>query len=423
MTTITAWTYKKGCTRGAAAGYRKGVSGDLLDLILIALMVAFAVSGYRQGFIIGALSFVGFVGGGLLGIFIAPPIAGAFVDGETERALLAIVIVFLTATIGQFASSTIGAVVRSHVTWEPAKVVDAVGGTFASAFSVLIIAWLIGSLISSSQFTLLSEQVNKSLLIGTVDQAMPKAAKDFQKPFKDFIDTSGFPKVFDAIGGGQLVEVEPPDKSVPKGAQLSRARRGIVKVQGVASSCRRHIEGTGFVYSQNKIMTNAHVVAGVDQDLQVTDYLNKAHAAKVVLYNPDRDIAILHVPGLNMPILRFDGTAKKGDDAIVAGFPHGEGFTMNAARIRVQQKARGLNIYERKSVVRDVYAIRGLVRQGNSGGPLLTTDGRVYGVVFAAALDQQETGYVLTAAEVSPDAEDGSKLFNRVDTQECDQNG
>ncbi|MEV7009539.1 MarP family serine protease [Streptosporangium sp. NPDC051022] len=399
------------------------MSGDLLDLILIALMVAFAVSGYRQGFIIGALSFVGFIGGALLGIFIAPPIAEAVVEGDTERALLAIVIVFLTATIGQFASSTIGAVVRSHVTWEPAAVVDAVGGTFASAFSVLVIAWLIGSLIASSQFTLLSEQVNKSLLISTVDQALPSAAKEFQKPFKDFIDTSGFPKVFDAIGGSQLVDVAPPDRSVLKGPQLARARRGIVKVQGVATSCRRHIEGTGFVYAQNKIMTNAHVVAGVDRDLQVTDYLNNSHQAKVVLYNPDRDIAILYVPGLNMPVLRFDGTAKKGDNAIIAGFPHGQGFTTNEARIRVQQRAKGPDIYERKTVVRDVYAIRGLVRQGNSGGPLLTTDGRVYGVVFAAALDQRETGFVLTAAEVSPDAEDGSKLFNRVSTQECDQNG
>ncbi|MER7208087.1 MarP family serine protease [Streptosporangium sp. NPDC000239] len=397
--------------------------GDLLDLILIALMVAFAVSGYRQGFIIGSLSFIGFVGGALLGMFIAPPIAGAIVDGDTERALLAIVIVFLAATIGQFASSTIGAVVRSHVTWEPAKVVDAVGGTFASAFSVLVIAWLIGSLIASSPFTLLSEQINGSLLISTVDQALPPAAKDFQKPFKRFIDTSGFPKVFGAIGGNQLVEVPPPDQSVAKGVQLKRARRGIVKVQGVATSCRRHIEGTGFVFSQNRVMTNAHVVAGVDQELEVTDYLNNNHPARVVLYNPDRDIAVLYVPGLNMPVLRFDGTATMGDDAIIAGFPHGQGFTLAEARIRVKQRAKGPDIYERKTVVRDIYSIRGSVIQGNSGGPLLTPDGRVYGVVFAAALDQQETGFALTAAEVSPDAEDGSKLFNQVSTQECDRNG
>ncbi|GGK80359.1 MarP family serine protease [Planomonospora sp. ID91781] len=398
------------------------MNGDLLDLVLIALMVAFAVSGYRQGFIIGAMSFVGFVGGLLLGVFIAPPIAGAVVDGDTEQALLAIVIVFLTAIIGQFASSTIGAVIRSHVTWEPAKVVDAVGGTFASALAVLIGTWFIGSLVASSQFTMISEQVHKSLLLGTVDDAMPQAAKDIQDPIKDFIDKSGFPKVFDGIGGGRLVEVAPPDQGVLKGnPRLERARRSIVKVQGVASSCRKHIEGTGFVYAQNKIMTNAHVVAGVDQDLQIIDHRGDSRPARVVLYNPDRDIAVLHVPGLDLPILRFyAGEVETGDDAIIAGFPHGQGFTPNEARIRVRHKAKGTDIYERNSVVRDVYAIRGLVRQGNSGGPLLTPDGRVYGVVFAAALDQQETGYVLTAGEVAPDAEDGSRLLNRVDTQECD---
>ena len=133
--------------------------GDLLDLILIGLVIAFGISGYRQGFIIGVLSFVGFVGGGLLGIFIAPPIAKAVVSGDTEQALLVIVIVFLSATIGQFAFSTIGAVVRSHVTWEPAKVADAVSGTFASMLSVLIVVYAIIS--PAFDFTDLSGRIQR----------------------------------------------------------------------------------------------------------------------------------------------------------------------------------------------------------------------------------------------------------------------
>jgi S1-C subfamily serine protease len=391
------------------------VRGDLLDLILLGLVVAFGVSGYRQGFIIGALSFVGFVGGAFLGVAIAPPIARAVVDGETERALLAIVIVFLAATIGQFASSTLGAVVRSHVTWEPAKVADAVGGTFASALSVLVVVWLIGGLLAHGPFPPLSQQVNNSLLLATVDQTLPESAKEWRQKFKDFIDTSEFPQVFDAIGGGQFVDVLPPDRSVLKGKQLGRARQGIVKVQGTAPSCRKRIEGTGFVYANNRIMTNAHVVAGVTQDLRVTDADGDSHAARVVLYNPDRDIASLYVP-----VLRFDGKAEKGDLAIVAGYPRGKGFTAEPARIRVKQNAEGYEIYNRKKVVREVYSIRGLVEPGNSGGPLLTSDGRVFGVVFAAATDEAETGYVLTAKEVTPDAEDGQNLVRRVDTQDCD---
>ncbi|WP_219471178.1 MarP family serine protease [Nonomuraea rhizosphaerae] len=394
--------------------------GDLLDLILIGLVIAFGISGYRQGFIIGVMSFVGFVGGAVLGVFIAPPISKAVVDGDTPQALLAIVIVFLAATIGQFASSTIGAVVRSHVTWEPAKVADAVGGTFASALSVLVIAWLIGSLIVSTAFTPLVDQVKNSMLLTTVDDAIPQTARNWQQPFKKFIDRSEFPPVFDAIGAGQLVDVDPPARSILQGSKLNRAQRAIVKVQGNAESCNKHIEGTGFVYADDRIMTNAHVVAGVTRDLQVTDYEGKRHNATVVRYNPQRDIAVLYVPGLNLPQLSFDGTAEKGDNAIVAGFPKGQGFTAEPARIRSQLDAEGPDIYRSSNVTRKVYAIRGKVLPGNSGGPLLTVDGRVFGVIFAAAISQEDTGYVLTAGEVRPDADQGRNDTTPAGTQECD---
>ncbi len=383
-------------------------------------MIAFGVSGYRQGFIIGVTSFVGFVGGALLGVFIAPPISKAIVDGDTPQALLAIVIVFLAATIGQFASSTIGAVVRSHVTWEPARVADAVGGTFASALSVLVIAWLIGSLVVSTSFTPLVDQVRQSLLLTTIDDAIPQSARNWQQPFKKLIDRSEFPPVFDAIGAGSFVDVPPPAQSVLQGERLARAQRAIVKVQGNAESCNKHIEGTGFVYARDRIMTNAHVVAGVTRDLQVIDHRSRRHKATVVRYNPSRDIAVLYVPGLNLPQLAFDGTAEKGDNAIIAGYPKGKGFTAEAARIRNQLDAEGPDIYRSSNVTRSVYAVRGKVLPGNSGGPLLTADGRVFGVIFAAAISQEETGYALTAAEVKPDADQGRTDTSPANTQSCD---
>ncbi|WP_214108716.1 MarP family serine protease [Acrocarpospora catenulata] len=396
------------------------MQGDVLDLILIGLVLAFAVSGYRQGFIIGAFSFVGFIGGALVGIFIAPPIAGAIVSGDTEKALLAIVIVFLAATIGQFASSTIGAVVRSHVTWDSAKMVDACGGSLASGLLVLVFAWLIGSLLISTNLTLPRQQVNNSLLLKSMDQAMPTAVKDLTRGFRDFVDASEWPEVFTAIGGHQVVDVPAPDESIVNDPRLVRARRAIVKVQGTAPSCRKSIEGTGFVYAPHRIMTNAHVVAGVTQELRVTDYTGTVHQARVVLYNPDRDIAILYVSSFDVAPLKFDITAQSKDDAIIAGFPKGHGFTIKPARIRVKQRAESSDIYNDHKVDREVYAIRGLVQPGNSGGPLLTPEGRVYGVIFAAATDQKDTGYALTAEEVRTDAEDGSAAVARVDTQQCD---
>jgi S1-C subfamily serine protease len=139
-----------------------------------------------------------------------------------------------------------------------------------------------------------------------------------------------------------------------------------------------------------------------------------------VRYNPQRDIAILYVPGLNLPQLTFDGDAQKGENAIIAGFPKDQGFTAEAARIRGRLEAEGPDIYHASNVTRSVYAIRGKVLPGNSGGPLLTVDGRVFGVIFAAAVSQEETGYVLTANEVRPDAEQGRTDTTPASTQQCD---
>ncbi|GIH70266.1 MarP family serine protease [Sphaerimonospora thailandensis] len=392
--------------------------GDLLDLILIGLVLAFAVSGYRQGFIIGAFSFVGFLGGALLGMFLAPPVVGAIVSGVLERALLAIVIVFLAATVGHFAFSTIGVVVRSHVTWEPAKMVDAFGGSVAGGLSVLAVAWLLGSLLVSLSIEVVKDQVSRSVVWQTVDDAIPDNVRSWQKPFRDFVKASDWPQVITAIDGRN---VAPPDQGVLRGSPgLTRARHAIVKIQGTAPSCGKRIEGTGFVYARHRVMTNAHVVAGVTDGLRVTDSTGSQHEAKVVLYNPDRDIAVLLVSDLQAGPLRFDYSAERGDNSIIAGYPKGHGFTPAAARIRVKQRAESFNIYNDRKVNREVYAIRGDVQPGNSGGPLLSPDGKVYGVIFAAAIDKKETGFALTAEEVLPDAEDGTAAVGRVSTQECD---
>jgi S1-C subfamily serine protease len=400
--------------------YGELVLGDhILDLILLALVLLFAVSGYRQGFIVGVLSFVGFVGGGVLGAVIAPPLARAVVDGSAQQALLAIVIAFLSATLGQLAASSVGAVLRNHVTGDNARAVDAAGGALVSAVSLLLVAWFIGTAVAGSPFGPLRRQVNGSAVLGTVDDVMPDTARGWFSSFKGFVNKTEFPQVFGGLGGESVVEVPPPDNAVLKTEALRATQRSIVKIFGTAPQCERSIEGTGFVYARGRVMTNAHVVAGVRGTSQVTSLGGRTHRARVVLYDPKRDIAVLYVPDLDAPSLKFDGGAQSRDAAVVAGFPKHHPFTAVAARVRAKQRAKGPDIYHAGQVTREIYAIRGRVEPGNSGGPLLSAAGGVYGVIFAAALDDQETGYALTAHEVASDAEAGQHAVTPVSTQNC----
>ncbi|HEY8482254.1 MAG TPA: MarP family serine protease [Spirillospora sp.] len=391
----------------------------VLDLILLVLVVLFGVSGYRQGFIVSLLSFAGFVGGGVAGVLIAPPIAEAAVDGAAQQALLAIVIAFLSATFGQLAASSIGAVLRNRVTGLNARTADAVGGTFVSAVSLLVVAWFFGTLVANSEFKPVRTQVKGSTIIGAVDDVMPETAQTWFTSFQGFVKSSEFPQVFNGLGGESVVQVPPPDESVLNTPALKTARASIVKIVSTAPQCQRRIEGTGFVFAPERVMTNAHVVAGARGPSNVATVNGETGRGRVVLYDPKRDIAVLHVPGLRAPALKFAGEARVRDNAIIAGFPKNQPFTAGAARIRARQTARGPDIYHTGQVSREIYAIRGKVEPGNSGGPLLTTDGRVYGVIFAAALDSQATGYALTAAEVAPDARAGRYATRPVSTQGC----
>lgn len=396
------------------------VQVDVLDIVLLVFVVVFAVSGYRQGFIIGLLSFVGFLGGGVLGTFIAPGIAAKVVNGSSQQALLAIVIVFLIASLGQFLASSLGAAVRSRVTWGAAAHLDAVGGAIVSMCSVLLIAWLIGTAVANAPFPAVARQVQGSAVLTQMDRIMPDTARTWFSAFQKFVAQGPFPQVFGGLGGERFVQVAPPDKKVLKTAGLRRARGSVVKILGEAPGCDRTIEGTGFVYAPNRVMTNAHVVAGVRGGPEVYTLDGGASRARVVLYNPQRDIAVLDVPGLSQRPLKFDGGASTGDNAVVAGYPRNKGFKAVPARVRGSQEARGPNIYGDRQVVREIYSLRAKVEPGNSGGPLLAPSGKVYGVVFAAATDDPDTGYALTADEVAPDARAGRNAVRTVSTGRCD---
>ncbi len=392
--------------------------GDLLDILLLVAAAVFALSGYRQGLVVGALSFAGFLGGGVLGARLAPRVAAGGPFAGLDATVVGLAVVLVLAFVGQLLATFVGSRLRRALTWRPARLVDAAAGALVSVVSLLLVAWLIGTAVASAPYPALASQVRRSIVISAVDAALPDRARAYFEGFRRLIKDRGFPDVFGGLDPTRTTDVAPPDPALAASPAVTAARDEVYKVTGVAPSCSRRIEGTGFVYAPERVMTNAHVVAGVsDPAVQVG---NRKLPARVVVYDPTRDIAVLLVPGLKASPLAFAGPAAPGDSAIVVGYPQDGPFRADAARIRETQQARGPDIYNDRTVVREIYALRALVQPGNSGGPLLDPAGKVLGVVFAAAADRTDTGYALTAKEVASDAEQGRTATAKLSTQTCD---
>jgi S1-C subfamily serine protease len=393
---------------------------NIVDLVLLLAAVTFLFAGYRQGFIVGALAFVGFLGGGLLGMLVVPPLLENVLStqqGDATIAVVAIVGVLLLAWIGQLIASLIGTRIRALVTWEPARVVDSGAGAVVSVAAMLLVAWALGTAVASSSVPVLAREVRNSEVLAAVSRVMPATMPSFLTAFQGLLDDTGFPDVFAGIAPERIEQVDAPTAAVLDTPALQGARPSVVKILGIAESCDRQVEGSGFVYADDRVMTNAHVVAGVTRPRVVVG--DDAVEAEVVAFDSQRDLAVLSVPDLDLPALPFSGPASTGDDAVIAGYPGNGPFTAVAARIRGRLDAIGSDIYGAQQVRREVYAVRSIIEPGNSGGPLLAPDGTVLGVVFAASVEDAETGYALTAAEAASVADAGRAGTAEVGTGAC----
>lgn len=396
---------------------------NVLDIVLLVAAVWFAVVGYRQGFVVGVLSVIGFVGGGLVAVYLLPLIWDSATGEATPgmwAAVAAVVIIIVCASIGQAATTHLGNKLRRHITWSPARALDATGGALVNVLAMLLVAWLIGSALAGTSLPTLGKEVRNSKVLLGVARVVPAQANTWFADFSTALAQNGFPQVFAPFSTEPITSVPAPDPRLASSPVATEAQRSIVKVVGTAPSCGKVLEGTGFVFAPHRVMTNAHVVGGVDEPTVQIGGQGRHYDATVVLYDWKRDIAVLDVPQLRAPVLGFaESDAETGRSAIVAGFPENGSYDVRAARIRSRVQANGPDIYHRGNVRRDVYSLYTTVRQGNSGGPLLTPDGKVYGVVFAKSLDDADTGYALTADEVRPDALSGRTATGRVNTQGC----
>ncbi len=393
---------------------------NVLDVVIILAAVAYGIGGFRNGAVVGVFSMFGFFGGAVLGAQLAGPLGSRLAAG-TARVPVAIVCVLMFSMFGQLLGVWLAGHVKRRVVTERSQSVDAGVGSALGIASVLLVAWMVAVPVASSPYPSLSAAANHSSIVRAVNGVMPQDVRSLYGSLRSFLNQSGFPPVFGDLPATPDVSVPPPDATLSPAvaARVREARRSVLKFYGEAPSCGRGIEGSGFVYAPQRILTNAHVVAGTSQvGVQVTP--EQVVPATVVLYDPRRDVAVLSVPGLTAPPLTFSSRpAGRGDPAIVLGYPEDGPFTERTARVRTRVTVSGNDIYGQQSVRRDVYAVRAVVRSGNSGGPLLADDGSVLGVVFATALDSSDTGYALTDAEISPDADRGRTATAPVSTGRC----
>ena len=371
-----------------------------LDIAVLAVAFVAAISGWRSGALGSLLSFVGVLLGAVAGVLLAPHLV-AQISAPRAKLFAALLLILALVVVGEVAGVVLGRAVRSAIRSDGVRFFDSLIGMALQLVVVLTAAWLLATpLTQSKDQPALAAAVRGSRVLAEVNDMAPPWLKTVPRRLSALLNTSGLPAVLEPFSRTPVVAVATPDAALTGNPVVAATAPSVVKVHAIAPSCQKVLEGSGFVLSPDRVMTNAHVVAGADT---ITVAVNgNPYDATVVSYDPSVDIAILAAHNLPAQPLAFaDETAKTGTDALVMGYPGGGDFQATPARVREIIQLSGPDIYRNATVTREVYTVRATVEQGNSGGPMIDVNGRVLGVVFGAAVDDNDTGFVLTAKEVS----------------------
>src|SRR5215216_4507746 len=333
-------------------------SSQWLDLAVLAIAFVAAISGWRSGALGSLLSFIGVVLGAVAGVLLAPHVVN-HLSGARTKLFVALFLILALVVIGEIAGVVLGRAVRGAIRNRALRTFDSVIGVGLQLIAVVLAAWMLASPLQNSDQPNLAAAVRGSKVLAQVDDVAPSWLKSVPARLKaGLIDSSGLPEVLQPFSRTPIVPVDPPDASLANDAVVAATRPSVVKIRGVASTCQKVLEGSGFVVAPNRVMSNAHVVAGAETVTVESD--GQTFDATVVSYDPDADISVLDVPGLPAAPLPFaQEPAKSGTDALVLGYPGGGDFQATPARVRETIELKGPDIYKSKTVDREVYTIRG----------------------------------------------------------------
>lgn len=392
-------------------------SSAVVDAIIVLVMVFALWGGWRQGAFTSLLSTVGVIAGLIIGSAAAPFVMG-FTESTALRFLLAIGTVVLFVGVGNLVGAYLGSSIRESIKFRSSRLVDSFIGAIFQLLATLVVVWLVAIPLATGLSGPVATGIGDSKILGVVDRFTPQGLDTLPSKISAMLSESGLPPLVSPFAGGSTVEVEAPEINVANVALVEAMQPSVIHVMGDAQECSRRLMGSGFVAAPDYAVTNAHVVAGTST--VSLDTMVGTRSADVVFYDPDVDIAVLYSPDLGLDALPWAQTPlETGDDAIVMGFPQSGPFNASPARIRERIMITGSNIYANGQHEREAYSVRGSIQSGNSGGPMVNQAGEVAGVVFGAAIDGSDTGYVLTSEEVRQRIGDITALTTPVDTMEC----
>lgn len=391
------------------------------DIALLLGAVVLLALGWGRGFLISAGGFAGFVLGMLLAMQLAPIVHGLlgsrlqvepYVSGAVAAAL-----VVLGGILGGKVLADVGAFIRSRTREDgPARVSDSALGALTSMVAYFLVIWLAAGFVRTTPMLDVNRVVASSSVVAGLDRLAPMTSERVLGAAVEAFGADRFPRVFS--GQREIIRgVGEPDPRMTEVGQ--QVRESVLKVNAGAPACRNDSEGTGWVYRDGLVVTNAHVVAGAEDVSVQIGGVGRPYDAQIVAFDPGRDIAVLRAPDLGVPALPLGERAAVGQDSVVVGYPENGPYTISPSRVRDVMQARGLDIYHRDTVTREIYSLRGIVRPGNSGGPLLDSDGDVIGLVFGRSESDDETGYALTLDEISPVLEDAAEQTAPVSSGAC----
>lgn len=390
----------------------------LLDVILLVVLVAHGVHGYRRGFLLTVTETIGFLAGAGAALVLLPSRVEQLVPSNVAvlRPVVVVAAVLVLATIGQFLAVRLGRPFLAARHPSPLRTLDRVlGGVVTTAVAALVV-WFVAGLIQTAAPTWMKTTIAHSKVLQTVDQVMPSTSDRLLAKVITALNDHGFPRAFTGLVEEPIMPVDPGDPRLVKANAVVAARQSVLRVDASALRCGgrdRTFEGTGWVAADHVVVTNAHVVAGAENVSVRT--ANGSKRAAVIAFDPQRDLAVLYVRELEAPPLRRGEELRSGTSAVVAGYPMNGPYRLDAARVRGILRARGFDIYSSGQVEREIYSLRASIKPGNSGGPLLDAAGNVVGVVFARSLDDESTAYALTLDELRP-VLDGAKVGQPVGT-------